>query len=109
RVKSRKPIRHLLRNVLRKLAHSAVHLERASRNIQRNVRAIDCSAQDHEVVGYQVFTAVRDKNAIAKEFYGILSPIKPTTDFREIKNTFKIERVINVEVDPENRIGFKRV
>ena len=56
------------RDMLRELAHSFVHLQRAARDVQRDVRAVDRSAQDHEIVGDEIFAVIGDEDAVAKEF-----------------------------------------
>ena len=34
--------------------------------------------------------------------------VEAAVDFREIENALQVERVVDVEVDPEERIGFHR-
>ena len=52
---------------------------------------------------------IGDENAVAKELDRILAPIEASGDLGEIEDPFEVERIVDIEMDPEDRIGLERI
>ena len=52
---------------------------------------------------------IGDEDAVAKELDRILAPIEAPCYLGEIEDPFEVERIVDVEMDPEDRIGLERV
>ena len=97
----RKAVGHLLGDVLRNLLHIAVALEIRTAHVERNVWTVDNPMQERQEVGYNVFHRVCDKHLVAIELNLIAMDFDVVFNLWEIQNTREIERIVHIEVNPE--------
>ena len=99
----RKTVCHLLGDVLRNLLHIAVALEIRTTHVERNVRTVDDPMQECQEVGHNVFHRISDKHLVAIELNLIAMDFDVVFNLWEIQNTREIERIVHIEVNPEER------
>ncbi len=65
--------------------------------------------QQGQVIGNNIFHLIGNKNLIAVQLNFIALQLNIVFDFREIQNTCKIERIINIQMDMEQRVFRKGI
>ena len=99
----RKAVCHLLGDILRNLLHIAVALEIRTAHVERNVGTVDDTMQERQEVGHNVFHRVCDKHLVAIELNLIAMDFDVVFNLGEIQNTREIERIVHIEMNPEER------
>ena len=99
----RKTVCHLLGDILRNLLHIAVALEIRTAHVERNVWTVNDPMQERQEVGHNVFHRVCDKHLVAIELNLIAMDFDVVFNLGEIQNTREIERIVHIEVNPEER------
>ena len=100
---------HLTGDVARYLAHVAVALKVAARHVQRNVRRIDNPVQQRQELGNDALHRIGHVHLVAVKLYPILLNLEIVVDFREIENPRQVERIVDVEMYPEQRVVAARI
>ena len=100
---------HLTGDVARYLAHVAVALKVAARHVQRNVRRIDNPVQQRQELGNDALHRIGHIHLIAVKLYPVLLNLEIVVDFREIENPRQVERIVDVEMYPEQRVVAARI
>src|SRR5690606_36527619 len=99
-----KLVRDLPGDVTVDFFHVGVTLQIAPRHVERNVRRIDHTVQQREKLRYYLTHLIRDKNLIGVQLYLVLLDLYAFADLWKIQDPCQIERVIDIEVDPEQRL-----
>ena len=86
-----------------------IALQVASRYVKRNIRRVDHTVQQRQELRYDALDRVGDEDLIAIELYLVLLYFEVVPNLREVEDTGQIERVVDVEVDVEERIFGHRV
>ena len=94
----------LLGNVSGNLLHKSVVLQRASGDIQRQIRTVDHTLQQHQVFGDDFFDIIRDEDLVVVQFDLAFNGVILCVDPREVQDSFQVKRVIHVQMDPEQRL-----
>ena len=95
---------HFLGNVSTDLLHVAVALQVASAHIQRNVGRVDHTMKQGEELRNDSFYLVGNEHLIAIQLYLIALDVDIVLDTREVENTCEVERIVNIQVNPEQRL-----
>ena len=100
---------HLLRDVARDLLHVLVALQIRTRDVQRDIRRVEHTMQQGQELRNDSLNRVGHEDLIAIELDLIAVQIQVALDAREVKDTGQVERIIHVQVDPEQRLLAHRV
>ena len=100
---------HFLRDVRRDLLHLAVALEIASADVQRDVWRVDHAVQQRQELGHDALHLVGHEDLVAVELDLVLLQFDVRLDLREVEDSREVERVVDVQVDPEQRLVAHRV
>jgi hypothetical protein len=84
-------------------------LQIAARDVQRDIGAVNSSSQNHQIIGDEVFAVVGDKDSVTEKFDIAVIPIKTFGDLGEIEDPLEMEGIVDVEMDPENGVGFQGI
>ena len=99
-----KPVGHFLSDVGRDFLYVAVALQITTAHIQRDIGRVNHTMQQRKEVGHNAFHLVGDKHLVAVKLYLIALQLDIRFDSREKEDTSKVERIVNVEVNPEQRL-----
>ena len=105
----RKAVGDFFRDVGAELTDVLIDLEIRAGDIERNVGAVDGAAEDHQIVGEDVFAIIGDEDAVAEELDRAFLRVEAAVDFWEEEDSFEIEGIVDIEVDPEKRIGIEGI
>ena len=95
---------YFLGDVFRNLFHKTIILQCRTGNIQRKIRAVDHTFQKKKEFRDHLFDVICNKYLIIIKLDGSLNGIILCPDLREIQDTLQIERVVHVQMDPEQRL-----
>ncbi len=84
-------------------------MQRAARHVQRNVRRVDHTVQQHQKLRNNVFDIIGHVNLIAVQLDFIFLNFKRIVHFREVKHASQVEREVDIQVNPEHRCLTERV
>ena len=94
-------VRHLLGDVIGDLCDKAVVLQGAPGNIQGQVRTVDGALEQHQEFRNDFLDVIRDKYLVVIQLDHTLGGFIFQVDLGEVKDTLEIERIVHVQVDPE--------
>ena len=97
-------VSHLLGDVAGNLLDIIVRLEVRTRHVKRYIGRVDDAVQQGQVLGHDILHLVGDKDLIAIELYLIAMDVEVVLDAREIEYTGQVERIVDIEVDVEERL-----
>ena len=100
---------HLARDVVRDLLDVRIALEIAARDVERDVGRIDHAVQQREVLRYDSFDLIRHVDLVGVELDLVLLNLEVVADLREVENARQVERIVDVQVDREERLFARRV
>ena len=103
-IQRRQLVGNLLGNVCRYFLYVSVVLEETPRYVQRQVRAIDHALEQHQELRDDFLDVVCHKNLVVIKLDLPFYSVEFVPEFREIQYTLEIERVVHVQVYPEQRI-----
>ena len=98
------PVCDLAGDVIRDLLHVGIALQVAPRHVQRNVRRVDHAVQQRQVFGHDAFDLVGHVDLVRIELYLVLLNLEVVVYLREIEDARQVERVVDVQVDREQRL-----
>ena len=84
--------------------HIAVRLQIGTRHVQRNIRRIQHSPQQHHVFGNHSLHAVCYEHLIAIKLYLVSVGVYVLPYLRKIQYSGEVERIIDVQVNVEQRL-----
>ena len=97
-------VRHLLGDVVGNFLDKSVVLQRASGNIQRKIRTVDDALQEHQILRNDLLDVIGDEHLVVVQldfpFDGIILRVDP----REIQDSLQAERIIHIQMNPEQRL-----
>ena len=96
-------IRHFLGDMTGDLLHVIVALQIGAADIKRNIRTVYHTVQQGQVLRNDILHLVRHEDLIAIELNLIAVHIQVGFDSREVQNTRQMERIIDIEMDMEQR------
>ena len=96
-------------DVARNLLHVSIALQIAARDVQRDVRRIDNAVQQRQILRNDAFDLVGDVDLIGIELDFVLLNLKIIMDFREIKDAGQMERIVDIQMDVEQRVVAHRI
>ena len=94
----------LLGDVVGDAAHIAVVLQEGAGDVQREIRAVDHALEQHQEFRNDLFDVVGDEHLAGIQLDLAFDAAELLLDLREIQNTLELERIIHVQVNPEQRI-----
>ena len=97
-------VAHLLCDVGGDLLHLAVALQIAARDVQRNIGRVDDAVQQREELRHDALHLVGHKHLVAVELNLVLLQFERVLDAGEVEDTRQIEGIVDVEVNPEQRL-----
>ena len=100
---------HLLGDVGRDLLDILVGLKITSGHVERDVRRIDDTVKEGQEIRDDVLDVVGDEHLVAVELDVVLLDRHPVLDLREVEDAGEVERIVNIQVDVEQRILLHRV
>ena len=86
------------------LLHLPIVLQKAARDVERDVGAVDDAVQEQQIFGDDFLYIVRDKDLIAVQLDFSALKFDFALDFREIQYPLEPERIIHIQMDPEQRV-----
>ena len=92
---------NFLGNVFRNLLNKSVILKSTSGYVQWKIRAVDHTFEKEQEFRNDFLDIVCDKYLVVIQFDGSLDGIIFCVDLREVQDTFEVERIIHVQMDPE--------
>ena len=91
--------------MFRNLLYLSVVLQEASRNVERNVGAVDHAVEKHQELGNDFLDVVGDEHLIAIQLYLSLFQLNLLLLYLgKIENPLQAERIIHIEVNPKQRL-----
>ena len=99
-----KLVRHLLGDIFGNLLHKAVILQRASGHIQRQVRAVDDTLQQHQEFRNDFLDIICNKYLVVIQLYSSLDGFILHVNLGEVQNSLQVKRIIHVQMNPEQRL-----
>ena len=96
-------------DVARNLLHVGVALQVAARDVERDVRRVDHAVQQRQVLRHDALDLVRHVDLVRIELDLVLLDLEVVVDFREVENARQVERIVDVQVDREQRLVAHRV
>ena len=99
-----KLVRDLLGDVILDLLYEAVVLQGGTADVQRKVRAVDHALHGHEELRDDLLDVVRDEHLVVVEFDRSVEAVVLRVDLRKIQDALQVERIIHVQMDPEQRL-----
>ena len=109
REKFAQAVGHFPRNVTRNLLNVRVALQVTSRYVQRDVRRVDHAVQQGQELRHDPFDRIGHEHLIRIELYFVLLNLEIVPYLREIKDTGQVERIVDVQVNVEQRILGHRI
>ena len=103
------PLGDLAGDVARNLLHVGIALQITARYVQRNVGRIDNAVQQCQILRHDTFYLVGYEDLIAIQLYLVLLNLEIVVDFREIEDTRQMERIVDVQMDVEQRLVAHRI
>ena len=103
------PVGDLAGDVARNLLHVGVALQVAARDVERNVRRVDHAVQQRQVLRYDALDLIRHEHLVRVELDLVLLDFEVVVDLREVEYARQVERVVDVQVDREQRLVAHRV
>ena len=97
------PVGHLLGDVAGYLLHVLVALQVRAGDVQRDVRRVEHAVQQRQELRHDALHRVGHEHLVAIQLYLVTLQVDVALDAREIQDTGQIERVIHVQVYPEER------
>ena len=97
-------VRNLLGDVLGDHLDLAVILQKAARNIQRHIRAVDDTFEQQQKFRDDLLDVVRNEDLIAVKFDLTGDELQFILLLREVEDTLEVKWVVDVEVNPEQRL-----
>ena len=94
---------HLLRDVSGNLLHVGIALQIAATHVQWDIRRVDDTMQQRQEFRHDAFYLVGNEDLIAIELYLVALQINVVLDAWEIENTREIERIVHIQMYPEER------
>ena len=86
-----------------------IALQITTRHIQRNIRRIDDTMQQCQKVGHNAFDRIGYKHLIAIELDFVALQVDVVFDAREVQNAGQIERIIDIQMNVEQRLFAIRI
>ncbi len=103
------PVSYLLGDVSRDLLDVLIGLKIASGDVKRDVRRVDDTVKKRQEVRDDVIDVIRDEHLVAVKLDVVLLDRHPVLDLREVKDSGKVERIVHIQVDVEQRVLLHRV
>jgi len=103
------PVGDLAGDVARNLLHVGVALQVAARDVERNVRRVDHAVQQRQVLRYDALDLIRHEHLVRVELDLVLLDFEVVVDLREVEYARQVERIVDVQVDREQRLVAHRV
>ncbi len=97
-------VSHLFGDIAANLLHVVIALQVRAAHIQRNVRRVDHTVQQGQILRHNVLHLIGHIHLIAVELYLVAVHIQIVLYLREVQNTRQVERVIHVQVNMEQRL-----
>ena len=97
-------VSHFLGDVAADFLDVIIGLQVGTADVQRYIRAVDNAVQEREVFGNDVLHLVGDIDLVAIELNLIAVDVEIVLNLREIEYSGQVERIIDVEVDMEERL-----
>src|SRR5690606_25609472 len=104
-----KLVGHFLRDMLADLLDIGVALQVTARVVQRNVRRVQHAVQQHQKIRYNIFNLIGDEDLATVELYFVLVKLEVVLNLREVQDTCQRERIVDVEVNPEQWVFRERI
>ena len=96
-------------DVARNLLHVGVALQVAPRHVERNVGRVDHAVQQRQVFRHDALDLIRHIHLIRIELNLVLLYLEVVVDLREIEDARQVERIVDIQVDREQRLVAQRV
>ena len=100
-----KLVRDFLGDIVGHLLDEPVILKCRTGYVQREIRAVHNTLECNHVLRHNLLDVVRDKDLIAVELDGSLDRLILSVDFREVQDSLHVERIIHVQMDPEQGLA----
>ena len=97
-------VSHFLSDVAADFLDVIVGLQIGTADIQRDIRAVDDAVEECEILGHDILDFVGDVNLVAIELNLVAVHVEVVLDLREIEDTGEVERIVDVEMDVEERL-----
>ncbi len=97
-------IADFLGNMLGNAADGAIPLERTAGDIERNIGAIEGTAQRQEEFRDDLFAVVADKHLAAKEFDLATVGVNIGGELRKVENPLHQKGIVGIDMNPKERI-----
>ena len=97
-------VSHFLGDVAAYLLHIVVGLQITTADVQRDVRTIDYAMQQRQVLRHYLLHFVGHKHLVAIELNLVAVYVQVGLYLREIEDTGQVERVIDIQVNMEQRL-----
>ena len=94
-------VSHFLGDVRRNLLDVLVRLQIGATDVERDVRRVDNSVKECQILGNNILHLVGDEDLVAVELDLVATDIKIVLYLREIKNAGEVEGIVHVKVDVE--------
>ena len=99
----------LFGDVFGNAADGAIALEKATANIQGNIRTVDHPPQGQQEAGHYLFAVIGDKHLVAVELDAALGDVDVGLELGEVENAVDHKGVIGVEVNPQQGVFLEGV
>ena len=76
----------------------------AARHVQRDVRRVDHAVQQRQILRHDALDLIRDIHLVRIELNPVLLNLEVVVDLREIEDARQVERVVDVQVNREQRL-----
>lgn len=103
------PIGHFAGDVARNFLHIRIALQITARYVQRDIRRVDHAVEQRQEFRHDSLHRIGDEHLVRVKLDFVLLDLEVVADFREIEDTRQVERVVDVQVDVEQRLLGHRV
>ena len=103
------PVGYLAGDVARNLLDVRVALQIAARHVQRDVGRVDHAVQQRQELGHDAFDRIGHEHLVRIELDLVLLYLEVVPYLREIENACQIERIVDVQVNIEQRVLGHRI
>ena len=90
--------------MLGNLLHLSVVLQKAAGDVERHVRAVDDALEQQQKFRDDLLDVVGDKDLVAVELDLAGDDLQLVLLLREVEDALEVKRIVDVEVDPEQRL-----
>ena len=104
-----KLISHLLHDMRRYLLHIGIALQVAPRYVQRYIGRVEHTMQQGQELGYDILHRIGNEHLVGVKLNLVSLHLNIVADLRKIEDPCKVERVIHVQVNIEQRLIGHRV